>query len=321
MPRRDRSPVPSFSRRETLSGGLVFGAASLLGVAPFKSAFAQATPDASPVPENAYANPDALVDAASLGSRLSGSGLVLVGFMPLEEFEQGHIPDSVQIDWPELKVVDTSDASLDAWQHDLERIVADLGISQESTVVAYDRGTLFAARFWWILRYLGHGDVHVLKGGLAAWREGENEIDAGAPSGADVLSEPYPGTPRPDTLAQLNEVVDSLGRDDTVIIDARTPNEYAEGHIPGAVNVNYPLNARLESPKYWKPADELLTLYESVGVTKDKLVIPYCSTGVRSAVTAYTLHLLGYPDVALYTGSWEEWGDDPDTPKTEGDQP
>jgi thiosulfate/3-mercaptopyruvate sulfurtransferase len=65
----------------------------------------------------------------------------------------------------------------------------------------------------------------------------------------------------------------------------------------------------------------LLALYADAGVTPDKQVIPYCATGVRSAVTYFTLRLLGYDDVALYTGSWDEWGNREDTPKVTGDEP
>ena len=100
----------------------------------------------------------------------------------------------------------------------------------------------------------------------------------------------------------------SLDDPNVALVDARTPEEYAAGHIPGAVNVNFPRNAEPDEPKYWKPAAELLALYADHGVTADKQVIPYCATGVRSAVTYFTLRLLGYDDVALYTGSWDEVG-------------
>lgn len=108
---------------------------------------------------------------------------------------------------------------------------------------------------------------------------------------------------------------------EVVILDARTPEEYIEGRIPGAVNLNFPRNTAAEPPKFFKPANELQAMYDSIGATSDKLVVPYCASGVRSAVTTFALHLLGYDNVALYTGSWLEWGEHPDMPTESGEIP
>jgi thiosulfate/3-mercaptopyruvate sulfurtransferase len=271
------------------------------------------TPVASP---SGYTQPEILVDVSWLQNRLDDESLVVVGFMPLNSFESAHIQGSVQVDWPELEVIDTSDASLAAWRESIGSILGNLGITPESGVVAYDDGTLFAARLWWILHYLGHRGVRVLNGGLPAWRETRLTVESGeaVPKAVD----PYSGEPMPDALAQLDEVLASLDDPDVVLVDARTPEEVAAGHIPGAVNVNYPLNAMPDPPHTWKPADELLALYGELGVTSDKRVIPYCTSGVRSAVTAFTLRLIGFERVALYTGSWQEWSAHPDTPKATG---
>ena len=119
----------------------------------------------------------------------------------------------------------------------------------------------------------------------------------------------------------LAEVRASLGQPDVALVDARSPKEYAAGHLPGAVNIEFTRNALPDQPKDFKPAAELRAMYAAAGITPDKTVIPYCLTGVRSAVTYFTLRLIGYDDVTLFTGSWKEWSGYPDLPVTTGNQP
>lgn len=306
----DSSCVSSrYSRRQFLKcaamGGVALTAAStrlhlVMG--------AEATPEAM----TAYARPNLLVSADWLQNHRDDDNLVVAGVISPGPFATAHIPDSMQIDWPELEIVDTSPLGIDAWQSQISAIIGQLGITPDSTVVAYDDGTLFASRLWWVLHYLGHRDVRVLDGGLAAWQAAGGDVASG-----DAVMNPvgiYGGTPQPTVLATYDEVLGSLGKPDVAIVDARTPEEYAAGHIPGAVNVHYTENTTPDSPLYWKPASELLDLYAAVGVKPDKRVIPYCYSGVKSAVDFFTLHLLGYDDVALFTGSWNEWSVMPGAP-------
>ncbi|MBW3634281.1 MAG: sulfurtransferase [Chloroflexi bacterium] len=309
------------TRRHTLRLGLALGAGLGMGRIAPRSALAQATPDVSPATGGGYARPELVIDAASLTDRRDDPDMIVVALMPPEEFARGHIPGSLQLDWPALEIIDTSDAAIADWRPEMEHRFAALGVTPKSTVVTYDGETLFATRPWWVLRYLGHEDARVLNGGLAAWEQAGGVIAtdvAPATPPAAPATEPFPATSRPEVLAQLEEVRASLDDPNVVIVDARTPEEYAQGHIPGAVNVNFPRNADAEAPKIWRPQDELRAMYEEVGVTPDKRIIPYCSTGVRSSVTFFTLRLIGYDNVALYTGSWEEWSNHPETPKATG---
>lgn len=326
---------PGITRRHALRLGMAVGAGLALGMRGLQPVMADGTPRSSA----GYAHPEALVTADWLQEQRDASGLVLVGFMPPEDFEAAHIPGSVQVNAPALEVIDTSDASIERWHQATQELLGSLGISRDSMVVAYDAGTLFSARLWWILHYFGHEDVHILDGGLPAWEAAGGEVESGTMAsnggrgiadsmmmvagGASFTSHamPYEGTPNPDMLAQMDEVMASVDDPDVVILDARTLEEYAEGHIPGAVNLNFPLNAVPEAPKVFRPADELRALYDDVGATAGKHIVPYCASGVRSAVTTFALHLIGHDDVALYTGSWLEWGENPDTPKATGEEP
>jgi thiosulfate/3-mercaptopyruvate sulfurtransferase len=281
-------------------------------------AFAQdATPSPSPI-ANQYAHPELLADAAWLEAHLSDPNLRVVALTPAEEFAKAHIPGAAQIDWPDLTVTDTSDPSIARWQGEVEQKLTALGITPDDTVVIYDDGTLYAARLWWVLHQLGHKDKRILNGGLPAWTAAGGKTESGA-STVEPAAEPYKGTPNPDAIATLDEVKAALDDPNVVLVDARTPEEYRDGHIPGAININFPENALPNDPKYWKSAADLRKLYEDAGITPAKTVIPYCTTGVRSAVTFFTLTLLGYPHVSLYTGSWEEWSQHLDLPVEKGE--
>jgi thiosulfate/3-mercaptopyruvate sulfurtransferase len=315
VPRQRYAAERRHTRRDVLNVGIAAG----LGAAALnaQSVAAGATPEAG----GGYARPELLIDGPSLRSRRNDPGIALIALMPPDEFAAGHIPRSAQIDWPDLEIIDTSEAAITEWRDAMAWRLGTLGIAPETTVVTYDGGTLFATRPWWVLRYLGHQDVRVLNGGLAAWAATGGEVVADAVRATPAAAGGYRGAPQPEVLAALTEVQASLDDPNVVIIDARTPEEYAEGHIPGAVNVNFPRNAAAEPPKTWLPQDELLAMYAEVGATPDKRIIPYCTTGVRSSVTYFTLRLIGYEDVALYTGSWEEWINRPDTPRTTGSEP
>lgn len=278
------------------------------------------TPEGTPGAGEGYAHPEWLVDAAWVEEHRRDPNVRIVALTPVDEFEQGHIPGAAQIDWPDLELTDTSEAAVERWRGEVEAMLTALGVTPEQTVVAYDGGTLWAARVWWVLDYLGHADKRILNGGLPAWTAAGGEAETG-PSRTAPTATPYRGTSNDGVLATLDEVAASLEDPTVVRIDARTAEEYAEGHIPGAVNVNFPQNAAPEPPKVWKSAEELRALYATVGATPDKRIIPYCTTGVRSAVTSFTLRLIGYERVELFTGSWAEWSAHPELPRVTGPQP
>ncbi|MBA2278021.1 MAG: sulfurtransferase [Chloroflexia bacterium] len=317
----------TITRRETFQRGLTLSAGLALG-AGIRPTAAQSTPVVTPVAATDFARPQALIDAPTLMTLEGDPARTMLALMPADEFAAGHIAGSVQVDWPAMEITDTSDASVAHWREAMTRLLTGLGASTVRAVVSCDGGSLFATRPWWVLHYLGHTTVHVLNGGLPAWRAAGGEAETGAvatptasPTATPIANPLAPATLRPEALAPLDEIRTNLDDPNVVLVDARTPEEYAEGHIPGAVNVNYPRNAQPDPPRFWRPQDELRAIYAEVGVTPDKRVIPYCTTGVRSSVTFFSLHLIGYDNVGLYTGSWAEWSSHPDLPITTGNAP
>jgi thiosulfate/3-mercaptopyruvate sulfurtransferase len=270
--------------------------------------------------ESGHTHADWLVDATWLKAHLNDSKIKVIALTGSSEFKSGHIPGAAQIDWTDLGLADTSDPSIIHWQADIEQKLSRLGISRSDTVLIYDDGTLYAPRLWWILDQLGHQDKRILNGGLIAWTNAGGKIEKGA-SRIHPATQSYKGASNATALATLNEVKAVLDDPNVVLVDARTPAEYVKGHIPGAINIPFIDNAVATAPKVWKSREDLRAMYEAAGVTPDKTVIPYCSTGVRSAATYFTLALLGYPHVSLYTGSFDEWSKHPELRTSIGQKP
>lgn len=270
---------------------------------------------ATPAALDGYAHTEWLVDGEQLQELLAMREAVkVVALTAAEDFAAGHIPGAVQIDWPALEIVETGDQRVTSWRAEVEAILTELGISPDDTVVVYDGGTLYGARLWWILDQLGHTDKRILNGGLPAWITAGGNVESGAPTVAPA-PEPYAGKPNDDVIATIDEVQAIVdGEAEAILVDARRPDEYEAGHVPGAVNVPFTLNASAEDPRTWKSVEELRAMYAEAGVTPDQWVVPYCTTGVRSAVTYFTLRLIGFERVSLFTGSFKEWSSDSSRP-------
>ena len=209
--------------------------------------------------------------------------------------------------------------------------MTELGIGDETLVVAYDDyDHIFAGRLAWALRYYGHDEVRILDGGWSRWlAEGRPTSTAPPPPAPQQTA--FTARPRPALRRTAREVEGVLGRADVVLIDARPPEQYAgevtasarAGHIPGALNVPY---ARLVDGATGRflPALELARVFKNGGVDVAALpreIIVYCNGGVSCTVPLNALRMLGRDDVAVYDGSWNEWGADASLPISTGRAP
>ena len=195
------------------------------------------------------------------------------------------------------------------------------GVGNNTQVIAYDdSGGPFAARLWWLLRWMGHRAVAVLDGGFAAWRDSGSRTIGGAavPNPAKFVA----GNP----INQTVSAQDILDNDSWALIDAREGARYrgdaepidpVAGRIPGALNV--PFQQNLGDDGVFKSVDDLAALYKNpIGDKAIDEVICYCGSGVTAAhnVLAVTHAGLGTPK--LYAGSWSEWITDPERPVERG---
>lgn len=192
--------------------------------------------------------------------------------------------------------------------------MAAMGITAEDRIVVYDTvGTTGAARVWWTFRAMGHRDVRVLDGGLPKWLVEGRPVTAG-----------YEVRPRPELVRSREDMLANIGSGAEQVVDARSAGRFAAtepeprpgmrgGHIPGSLNLPYPGMLDDTSRTFRDPA-ALRAAFESAGVDLGGPIVTTCGSGVTAAVLALGLHELGREDVAVYDGSWSEWGSRRDTP-------
>jgi thiosulfate/3-mercaptopyruvate sulfurtransferase len=224
---------------------------------------------------------------------------------------ESHIPGAFYVDLEaDLSAEDGSGRHpLPDWDEFAERM-GDLGISDDSVVVAYDdRGGGVAARLWWMLRAIGHDRSHVLDGGLTAW------IAAGGPV-TDAVPDHLPARLtvrlRPGLTVDRDEVRTRLGS--TVTLDARGGQRYrgetepidpVAGHIPGALSAPYEEN--LGPRQRFLPPEALAARYRALGVGEDTDVVVYCGSGVTACHDILAMEHAGVGRPILYPGSWSDW--------------
>ncbi len=239
-----------------------------------------------------------------------------------DKYEEGHIPGAVFVDWTK-DIIDPAEPDLKqvAPPELYAAIMSKLGISDDTIVVAYDDSfMMLAGRLLWTLRYYGHNAARVLDGGFAKWVGEGRPIDAIVPSYT-------PATFTPQAHPELRRTAEQVAERDAacLLIDARGAPEYKGeqsrarrgGHIPGAQNIFYreflsePYNT-YASPDAIRAA--LARRGFDVEAAKQREVVSYCNGGVSATVTAMALELAGLPPVAIYDGSWNEWGNDEERP-------
>ena len=204
-------------------------------------------------------------------------------------------------------------------------LMASRGCQNDLPVVAYDgTGGMYAARLWWMLRWLGHPAVRVLDGGLAAWDAAGGALHAGPvaarAAGAFKLREPL--TAAVDYAALRN----SLGEGPRLIVDARAPDRFrgenetldpVGGHIPGAVNRFFRDN--LQPDGHFKPQAQLQAEWQAVMAGRRPVdLVAQCGSGVTACHNLLAMAAAGLGGAALYAGSWSDWCAQPDAPIATG---
>jgi thiosulfate/3-mercaptopyruvate sulfurtransferase len=244
-----------------------------------------------------------------------------------QEFAAGHVPGAV---FAHLDRDLSSPVTAQTGRHPLPdptvlaAFLGASGIDADTQVVAYDQDkSMYAARLWWLLRWLGHDRVAVLNGGLAAWQAAGLPLQSTSAARAARRFVLRPPLVQPVSTAQLEA---ELSSGTLLLLDARGADRFAgqnetidpvAGHVPGARNQPFALN--LESDGRMRPAAALGLMWRTVlGATPPTQVIAMCGSGVSACHNLLALELAGLPGGRLYAGSFSEWIRDPSRPVATG---
>jgi thiosulfate/3-mercaptopyruvate sulfurtransferase len=238
------------------------------------------------------------------------------------EYEQGHIPRALFMNLAEL--VDTT-APIENTVPSAAKFASrmqGLGVGDGSRIVLYDDSAVkSAARAWFLLQMFGAQNVAILDGGLAKWRAEGRALE----TGRTVLRERhFTVWQNAQALRSKAQMLSNLATAAEQVVDARSAGRFsgeqadprpqiARGHIPGSRNVPYATLYNADGT--FRDRAGLRAAFTGAGVDLAAPVVTSCGSGITACVLGFGLHLLGKRDVALYDGSWTEWGADPATPK------
>ncbi len=283
----------------------------------------------------AYANSDALVSTEWLAAHLASPDIRIVDGsfkmpgvtpLPIEDYRRQHIPGAVFFDINEIAADDTPLPHMLPSPEKFSSRMRKLGLGDGHRIIVYDTaGLMSAARVWWTFRIFGHQDVAVLDGGLPKWLAEGRPVDDAIPAPRERHFTAHFNTMM---VRDKGQIRDNLASRREQVLDARAKPRFEgtveeswpgrrRGRIPGSFNL--PFDRLVDAKaKTVLPAERLAALFDAAGIDRTKPIVTSCGSGVTACVLAFGLHLLGHHEIAVYDGSWAEWGLPGDTPVETG---
>lgn len=288
----------------------------------FISAFTYACGTPKTSVGDTYPNAELLLSADGFESELQNSDALIIDARgSFEAYKTGHIPGAVYFH-ARRDMVDK--------EHPVENFMVDadmfqdlmqsIGVNNNSRVLIYDEGnSLGSARLFYGLEYYGfEGMVSVLDGGMAAWEAAQKPVVSVELETLEISTKQgdFVSRKQENKQCDIAYVTGVEPGSNKIIFDVRSADEYEGidvradqgGHIPGAVNLEWSKVLVDGDVPYFKSHTDIQAIYDSLGITRDKEVIPHCHTNVRGSHAYFTLRLMGYDSVRPYEGSWSEYG-------------
>ena len=259
-----------------------------------------------------------VISAKDFMAELKKNKDIVVVEASTEDNYKKHIPNAVFISHKSLYQEGDIEGLIKS-PEELAKIFGESGISNATPVIVYDDGSSkYNSRVYWILKYIGAENVRLLHKDMEKeWRKVRVPLTAGASK-----VKPTTFTPKVNKaiIANIDEVKKALSNSNAVVIDARAANEYngtsekpvSKGHIKGAINIEY--KEFLTENGDFKSKDEILAVAKKHGLSPDKEIIAYCVTSVRACPIYVALTGVGYTNVKVYDGAYNEWVADPSNP-------
>lgn len=268
-----------------------------------------------------YASTDKLVSTSWVEEKIDDKNFKIIDIRLPEDFAAGHIPNSVNLSYKELQVERNGVKGLIPTENEMALKLSELGIEDTDTIVIVDHiKNLWSSRLLWTLEVYGHQDSKLMDGSYGLW-EAEGKNITSDPTVISSSNYTFTGVAKPELVIALEQVIESIGNDTSVVLDTRSADEYAGrdvraergGHIPESIHVEWVQN--VDADGKFLPAEDLKNLYNSTSVTNDLDIYTLCQTAVRATHSWFVLQeLLGYENVSVYDGSWTEWGNSKNTP-------
>jgi thiosulfate/3-mercaptopyruvate sulfurtransferase len=272
-----------------------------------------------------YAHPDALVSTEWLAEHLADPDIRIFdasfkqpGVTPTarDDYDAGHIPGAVFFDIDDVAQPETTLPHMIPTSARFAEKMAERGVGNHDRVIVYDsHGLSSAGRAWWLLRLFGHDNVALLDGGLPKWKAEGLALSTEAPQ---IPERQFRARFDPDLVRSKAAILANVTSKWEQVVDARSAGRFdgsaeetwpgrRRGHIPGSRNLPFD---RVTDPdtRQVKSAAELTKLFADAGVNLNRPINASCGSGVTACAIAFAAYLIGRERVAIYDGSWSEWG-------------